>query len=110
MQPAAVHEDAAEQRQPDRRRARLLGNGDLLAPDIDRLGLGQIDPVGDLIRDRAVPVGEVVSLRPAAALEEDEDQDVERDDRQGDDCRPVTALVLVADREHRADDRAGPAP
>ena len=108
VEPAAVHEDAREERQPDRRRPRLLGHLDGLAIDRDRLWLGQIHAGRDLEGDRAVAVRELGALGAGpGALQEQEDEDVDRDEGERHEGGPVPALVLVADREHRADDRAG---
>jgi hypothetical protein len=111
MQPVTVHEDAAEQRQPDRNGSGLLRHFEWLAVDVDRLRRRQVGAGGDLVRDGAVAIREVRPLLAGAStLQEDEDPDVERDEREGHECRAVAALVLVADGEHRADDRAGSAP
>ena len=97
VQPTAVHEDRGQERQPYRHRSRRF-------VDDRRRPVGQhqmpraddVDAVRDLRRHGGVPIREV---RIGELIEEDDD--VDRDDREVDvgNARP-TAGVLVADRDH----------
>ena len=74
-------------------------------------GVDQVDAIDDLVRDGAEAVCEVGTvLARSGSLEQEKDEDIQADDGQRDVRRPVAALVLVADREHRRKDRAGIAP
>ena len=87
------------------------GTSTVSPPTVIGSGIGQVDPVHDLERDRTEAGRELRSrLRAAGSLEQEEDGDVEADEGQADEGRAVAALVLVADREHRPKDRAGLAP
>ena len=110
VEPSAVHEHARQERQPDRAGPGLLRDGDGLAADLDRLRLDKVDAVGDLERHRAVAVGELLPGRTAGALEQEEDGDVEADECEAHERWAMAPLVLVADGEHRRDDRARAAP